>query len=124
MPPDLEYRVVHKFTVDDEGRIVYGIGAIKGVGEGPIEAIIEAREQIGKFSDLFDFCAKVDLKRVNKRVLEKLVLSGAMDNLGPHRASLMATLPEAIAAADQHARAESFGQSDMFGLLNTEPEAG
>ena len=129
LPPDLNTGK-YKFTVDEQGRIVYGIGAIKGVGEGPIEAIIEAREELGKFTDLFDFCAKVDLKRVNKRVLEKLVLSGAMDNLGPetkeqegpHRASLMASLPEAIAAADQHAKAESFGQSDMFGLLNTEPE--
>ena len=121
LPPDLN-KGRYKFTVDAEGRIVYGIGAIKGVGEGPIEAIIEARETHGAFTDLFDFCAKVDLKRVNKRVLEKLVLSGAMDNLGPHRAALMATLPEAIAAADQHAKAESFGQSDMFGLLTTEPE--
>ncbi|MCU7554943.1 DNA polymerase III subunit alpha [Alteromonas sp. ASW11-19] len=121
LPPDLNTGK-HKFTVDEQGRIVYGIGAIKGVGEGPIEAIIEARETHGTFSDLFDFCAKVDVKRVNKRVLEKLVLAGAMDNLGPHRAALMATLPEAIAAAGQHAKAESFGQSDMFGLLTTEPE--
>ena len=121
LPPDLN-KGRYKFTVDAQGRIVYGIGAIKGVGESPIEAIIEARETQGEFSDLFDFCAKVDLKRVNKRVLEKLVLAGAMDNLGPHRAAIMASLPEAIAAADQHAKAESFGQSDMFGLLTTEPE--
>ena len=121
LPPDLNAGK-YKFTVDSEGRIVYGIGAIKGVGEGPIEAIVEARETQGAFKDLFDFCAKIDVKRVNKRVLEKLVLSGAMDNLGPHRAALMATLPEAIAAAGQHAKAESFGQSDMFGLLTTEPE--
>lgn len=121
LPPDLNAGR-HKFTVDQKGRIVYGIGAIKGVGEGPIEAIIEARENRGKFTDLFDFCAKVDIKRVNKRVLEKLVLAGAMDTLGPDRASIMATLPEAIKAADQHAKAESFGQSDMFGLLTTEPE--
>jgi DNA polymerase-3 subunit alpha len=121
LPPDLNAGK-YKFTVDSEGRIVYGIGAIKGVGEGPIEAIIEARETQGAFKDLFDFCAKIDVKRVNKRVLEKLVLAGAMDNLGPHRAALMATLPEAIAAAGQHAKAESFGQSDMFGLLTTEPE--
>jgi DNA polymerase-3 subunit alpha len=121
LPPDLNAGG-YKFTVDEEGRIVYGIGAIKGVGEGHIEAIIEAREKHSNFTDLFDFCAKVDLKRVNKRVLEKLVYAGALDSLGPHRASLMATLPDAIAAADQHAKAESFGQSDMFGLLTTEPE--
>jgi DNA polymerase-3 subunit alpha len=121
LPPDLNVGD-YKFTVDEQDRIVYGIGSIKGVGEGPIEAIITAREEKGAFTDLFDFCAKVDLKKINKRVLEKLVLAGAMDNLGPHRASIMATLPEAIAAADQHAKAESSGQSDMFGLLTTEPD--
>ncbi|GAB3022186.1 DNA polymerase III subunit alpha [Bowmanella dokdonensis] len=121
LPPDVNTGQ-YKFTVDPQGQIVYGIGAVKGVGEGPIEAIIEARAEEGPYRDLFDFCARVDLKRINKRVLEKLVLAGAMDNLGPHRASLMASLPEAIAAADQHAKAESFGQADMFGLLTTEPE--
>ncbi|GAB2691151.1 DNA polymerase III subunit alpha [Aliiglaciecola aliphaticivorans] len=121
LPPDLNAGQ-YKFTVDEQGRIVYGIGAIKGVGEGPIEAIIAARKEHTQFSDLFDFCAKVDLKKINKRVLEKLVMAGAMDNLGPHRACIMATLPEAIAAADQHAKAESHGQSDMFGLLTTEPD--
>ena len=112
----------HKFTVNKEGTIIYGIGAVKGVGEGPIEAIIQAREEKGFFTDIFDFCAKVDLKKINKRVMEKLILSGALDELGPHRASLMATLPEAVAAAEQHAKAESFGQADMFGLLTSEPE--
>ncbi|GAA0856049.1 DNA polymerase III subunit alpha [Aliiglaciecola litoralis] len=121
LPPDLNAGQ-YRFTVDEQGRIVYGIGAIKGVGEGPIEAIIAARNEHQSFSDLFEFCAKVDLKKVNKRVLEKLVMSGAMDNLGPHRACIMATLPEAMKAADQHAKAESSGQSDMFGLLTTEPE--
>ena len=121
LPPDLNTGR-YKFTVDEQGRIVYGIGAIKGVGEGPIEAIIAAREKHHKFSDLFDFCAKVDLKKINKRVLEKLVYAGAFDTFGPHRAAIMATLPDALAAADQHAKAESYGQSDMFGLLTTEPE--
>jgi DNA polymerase III subunit alpha len=121
LPPDLNAGK-YKFTVDEKGRIVYGIGAIKGVGEGPIEAIIAAREKHHKFTDLFDFCAKVDIKKINKRVLEKLVYAGAFDTFGPHRASIMATLPDALAAADQHAKAESYGQSDMFGLLTTEPD--
>ncbi len=121
LPPDLNAGK-HKFSVNPEGKIVYGIGAIKGVGEGPIEAIIQARLEHGFFTDLFDFCTKVELKRVNKRVLEKLILAGAMDNLGPHRAALMATLPEALAAAGQHAKAKSSGQSDMFGLMTSEPE--
>ena len=115
LPPDLNAGQ-YKFTVNNDGQIVYGIGAIKGVGEGPVEAIIEAREQQGTFKDLFDFCAKVDIKRVNKRVLEKLVLSGAMDNLGPHRAAVMATIKDALNAATQHAKAELAGQADLFGV--------
>ncbi|MBL1378587.1 DNA polymerase III subunit alpha [Zobellella iuensis] len=116
LPPDVNSGR-YRFTVNEDGHIVYGIGAIKGVGEAPIEAILEAREQGGPFRDLFDFCNRVDLKKLNKRVMEKLILSGAMDRLGPHRASLMATLAEAMQAADQHARAEALGQGDMFGVL-------
>ncbi|MGL4907440.1 MAG: OB-fold nucleic acid binding domain-containing protein, partial [Plesiomonas sp.] len=71
---------------------------------------------------LFDFCARVDVKRINRRILEKLILSGAMDRLGPHRAALMATLAEALKAADQHAKAEALGQVDMFGVLADAPE--
>lgn len=120
IPPDVN-KGLFKFTVDDDLRIVYGIGAIKGVGEGPVESIIDARKN-GPFVDLFDFCARIDLKKLNKRVIEKLICSGALDALGPHRAAMMATLPEAIRAADQHAKAEAIGQHDMFGLLNSEPE--
>ncbi|ART78851.1 DNA polymerase III subunit alpha [Oceanisphaera avium] len=115
LPPDVNSGR-YRFTVNEQGAIVYGIGAIKGVGEGPIDSILAAREA-GPFRDLFDFCNRVDLKKLNKRVMEKLVLSGAMDQLGPHRASLMATLPEAMKAAEQHAKAEALGQSDMFGVL-------
>lgn len=116
IPPDVNTGR-YRFTVNDDGHIVYGIGAIKGVGESPIESILEARESGGPFRDLFDFCNRVDLKKLNKRVMEKLILSGAMDRLGPHRASLMATLEEAMKAADQHAKAEALGQGDMFGVL-------
>ncbi|MBR9858326.1 MAG: DNA polymerase III subunit alpha [Gammaproteobacteria bacterium] len=116
LPPDVNSGR-YRFTVNEEGHIVYGIGAIKGVGEAPIDSILAAREQGGVFRDLFDFCNRVDLKKLNKRVMEKLILSGAMDRLGPHRASLMATLPEAMKAAEQHAKAEALGQSDMFGVL-------
>lgn len=127
LPPDVNSGQ-YKFTVNDDNQIVYGIGAVKGVGEGPIEAIISARETGGEFVDLFDFCARVDLKKTNKRILEKLVKSGAMDALGPrddsgpHRAALFESLPEAIKAAEQHAKAEALGQDDLFGLINEEPE--
>jgi DNA polymerase-3 subunit alpha len=131
LPPDVNAGQ-YKFTVNEQDQIVYGIGAVKGVGEGPIEAIIAAREEGGEFTDLFDFCARLDLKKINKRVLEKLVKAGAMDSLGPkkvldgkevpHRAVLFETLPEAIKAADQHAKAQAVGQNDLFGLINEESE--
>ncbi|PSW12628.1 DNA polymerase III subunit alpha [Photobacterium sanctipauli] len=121
LPPDVN-KGLYRFNVDDNGAIVYGIGAVKGVGEGPIENIIEAREKGGHFKDLFDFCARIDTKKVNKRVLEKLIKSGAMDRLGPNRAAMMATLDDAIKAASQHHQAEAFGQTDMFGVLTAAPE--
>lgn len=68
--------------MNDDGEIVYGIGAIKGVGEGPIEAIIEARNNGGYFRELFDLCARTDTKKLNRRVLEKLIMSGAFDRSG------------------------------------------
>jgi len=127
LPPDVNSGQ-YKFTVNENDQIIYGIGAIKGVGEGPIEAIIAARESDGEFVDLFDFCARIDLKKTNKRVLEKLIKAGAMDALGPksengpHRAALFESLPEAIKAAEQHAKAQALGQNDLFGLINEEPE--
>ncbi|WP_323084031.1 DNA polymerase III subunit alpha [Providencia alcalifaciens] len=121
LPPDINSGLYH-FHVNDEGEIVYGIGAIKGVGEGPIEAIIEARQQGGIFKEIFDLCARVDIKKINRRVMEKLIMAGAFDHLGPHRAALMSSLEDALKAADQHAKAEAIGQGDMFGVLAEAPE--
>ncbi|GGH94312.1 DNA polymerase III subunit alpha [Pseudomonas fluvialis] len=127
-----------KFTVDEEGRIVYGLGAIKGVGEGPVEAIVECRNADGPFKDLFDFCARVDLKRINKRTLEALIRGGALDRLGPYfhdeakayqanldrnRGVLLAAMEEAVQAAEQTARSAESGHMDLFGGLFAEPEA-
>ncbi|EKK5569455.1 DNA polymerase III subunit alpha [Morganella morganii] len=120
LPPDINSGLYH-FHVNDEGEIVYGIGAIKGVGEGPIEAILEARKD-GHFKDIFDLCARTDIKKLNRRVMEKLIMSGAFDRLGPHRAALMSSLEDALKAADQHAKAEAIGQADMFGVLAEAPE--
>lgn len=121
LPPDINCGQYH-FHVNDEGEIVYGIGAIKGVGEGPIEAIIEARQKGGIFKEIFDLCARVDIKKINSRVMEKLIMAGAFDKLGPHRAALMSSLEDALKAADQHAKAEAIGQADMFGVLAEAPE--
>src|SRR5690606_16599490 len=125
-----------KFTVNDDGRIVYGLGAIKGVGEGPVEAIVECRGAGGPVNDLSDFCNRVDLKRINKRTLEALIRSGALDRLGPHyhdelkayqasvdlnRAVLLASMEEAVQAAEQTARSEQSGHMDLFGGVFAEP---
>ncbi|UYM16144.1 DNA polymerase III subunit alpha [Endozoicomonas euniceicola] len=117
----------YMFGVNDDGHIVYGLGAIKGVGEGPIEAIVEARQKGGDFKDLFDFCARADAKRINKRVLEALIRSGALDLVGPkpgtkkalnfNRAVLEASQAEAIKAADQAAKSFDSGHGDLFGAL-------
>ncbi len=121
LPPDINSGL-YPFHVNEAGEIVYGIGAIKGVGEGPIEAILEARQQGGYFKELFDLCARTEIKKINRRVMEKLIMSGAFDRLGPHRAALMSSLSDALKAADQHAKAEAIGQTDMFGVLAEAPE--
>ncbi|HLT62930.1 MAG TPA: DNA polymerase III subunit alpha, partial [Pseudohongiella sp.] len=94
----------YNFTVNSKGEIVYGLGAIKGLGEGPINAIIRAREEGGPFTSLLDFCKRVDLRTVNKRALEALIKAGALDNLyqadtDTTRAWLMATLADTVQAA-------------------------
>jgi DNA-directed DNA polymerase III (polc) len=114
IPPDVNSGQ-YRFTVNERGEVVYGIGAVKGVGEGPVEAIIAARNEGGPFKDLFDFCNRVDIKRLNKRVMEKLIYAGALDRLGPHRAALMASLEEAMKAAEQQAKDKALGQNDLFG---------
>lgn len=106
-----------KFTVDAQGAVVYGLGAVKGVGENAIEAIISERTAGGDFKDLFDFCRRVDLHKLNRRVLEALIRAGAFDCFGETRATLMACLPEALRLAEQHAHNDAVGQSDLFGLM-------
>jgi len=107
----------HHFRATDEGRIVYGLGAIKGIGKPVIEAIIEAREKGGAFKDLYDLCARVDSKKVNRRALEALIRSGALDELGTHRASLVASVDLALNAANQQHKSAAAGQSDFFGIV-------
>ena len=103
------------FTVNDQGQVVYGLGAIKGLGEGPIQSIVDARKADGPFKDLFDFCSRVDLKKVNKRAIEALIRSGAMDKLAPARSHLMASIEKAVQQADQQSRNAHAGIVDLFG---------
>lgn len=111
--PNINYSE-YKFTVDAKNRIVYGLGAIKGVGEGAIESIMQVRATHGPFKDLFDFCMHVDHKKVTKRTLEALIFAGAMDGFGLHRAALMGNLESALHAANQMHKNAGLGQSDLF----------
>lgn len=119
LPPDVNSGEFH-FTVDDAGNIIYGLGAIKGLGEGPVESIIAARKD-GPFKNLFDFCARVDPRKLNKRALEALIRSGAADNLGPginldhDRAVMFAAMNEAVKTAEQSAANNNAGMMDLFG---------
>jgi len=122
LPPDVNSGE-YMFTVNDKNQIIYGLGAVKGVGEGPVEAIVEGREAHKRFDDLFDFCEKCDNKRINKRVLEALIKGGAMDLIGDSRAQMFAAIPDALQAADQAARNVSAGMVDMFGELEQEEKA-
>ncbi|TAM63665.1 MAG: DNA polymerase III subunit alpha [Rhodanobacter sp.] len=103
--------------------IQYGLGAIKGVGQGACEAIV-AERSLGPYTDLADFCRRVDPGKLNRRVLEALILSGALDRLAPNRASLMLQLPDAVKAAEQHLRDRQSGQNDMFGTAMGGTETG
>ncbi|WP_163834994.1 DNA polymerase III subunit alpha [Spartinivicinus ruber] len=131
-PPDVNVSE-YKFTVNDQNDIVYGLGAIKGVGEGPIEAIVDARKKEGAFKDLFDFCKRIDGKKINKRVMEALIRSGALDllgaqqyqeksRLGKNRAVLLAAMEDALKAADQAAKSQDSGHADLFGEILSETE--
>ncbi len=114
-PPHVNHSE-YKFTVAGEDTVIYGLGAIKGVGESAIESILEERSREGVFHDLFEFCRRIDLRKANRRVLESLIRAGAMDELGPNRASLMSQLPLALKMAEQHHATQKAGQNDLFGM--------
>jgi len=105
-----------RFSVLDEKTVVYGLGAIKGVGEAALANVLIERDNNGRFHDLDDLCRRADQGSVNKRVLEALISSGAADQLGPNRASQMAHLADALHGAEQMHRDAAAGQNDLFGL--------
>lgn len=120
-PPNVN-RSDYAFRAADERTVVYGLGAVKGVGRAALESLIEEREAHGEFRDIFDLCRRADLRKVNRRVLEALIRSGCCDSLAPNRASAMAMLPQALQAADQASKAIAAGQNDMFGLSDPDAE--
>ena len=113
----------YMFTALDAKTIQYGLGAVKGVGRGAVEAIVEERRRGGEYASLLDLCQRVDPQKLNKRVLEALIHSGALDALAQNRATLMVQLPEVMKAADQRLRDIAAGQNDMFGGGSPAPAA-
>lgn len=124
LPPDVRYSDV-KFTIDDaagaRGGIRFGLLAIKNVGEAAVQPIVDARRANGAdepFHSLDDFCTRVDLKQVNRRVLESLIKAGALDAFG-HRAQLLDVIERMLAVSASHHSANAMGQMSMFGGLLT-----
>ncbi len=114
LPPDVNHST-YMFEAIDARTLRYGLGAVKGVGQGACEAIAAERGRDGAYTDLLDFCRRNESARLNRRTLEALVNAGALDALGRNRASLMLQLPEVLKATEQLAREREAGQSSLFG---------
>ena len=112
LPPDIN-RSGYRFIPADDKTIRFGLGAVKGTGESAISSIIAVREQTGPFTDLFDFCNRVDRRIANRRVMESLIRVGAFDAINTNRASLLASVGLAIDSAEQINRSSS--QANLFG---------
>jgi len=117
LPPSINRSQAH-FTVED-GRIRFGLGAIKGVGLGAIEAILKAREKHGPFRTIFDLVRHLDLRVVNKKVLESLARAGALDELEGHRAQLVEAIDLAVQYAQKVQADRMAGQASLFGESGT-----
>jgi DNA polymerase-3 subunit alpha len=113
LPPDIN-QSDYRFAPEDESTIRYGLGAVKGSGQGAIEDILRARAD-RPFTDLFDFCERIDRRVVNRRTVEALIRAGAFDALHANRAQLLASVPRAMEAAEQ--KAESANQVSLFDLM-------
>ncbi len=120
LAPDVN-RSEYAFSVAGEDSILYGLGAIKGVGRGVVDAITNERDANGAYSSLAEFCRRVDSEKMNRRAIEAMIKAGAMDCFGQSRQALMVEVTEALASADQQARAAAAGQNDMFGLEDPVP---
>ena len=122
LPPNINVST-YRFTANDDNHIVYGLGAIKGVGQAAIEDMLIEREQKGPFLGLYDLCKRVDLRKFNRRVLDALIRGGAFDEFDPNRAAHLAELPTALKIAEQHGKASETGQHDLFSLGDGDSES-
>lgn len=113
LPPDVNESLVDFAVVD--GQIRFGLAAVKGIGEGAVKVLLEARDKEGPFKDLFDIPKRVDTKLVNRRVLEALIKCGALDTLPGNRAALLEAIDVALELGAQASRDALFGQASLFG---------
>ena len=116
LPPSITHSMIEFSPSDHDGTdaILFGLGAIKGVGSKAIESILEAREE-KTFVDLSDFMARIDSSKVNKRVLEALIKSGAMDSFGYSRRTLLENIEKIVTAGSEAARAKKMAENSLFG---------
>ena len=121
LPPSVQ-ESGRKFTVTGEDQIRFGLGAVRNVGRGAIESIISAREADGPYGSIHDLCERVDLRLCNKRVVEALIAAGATDQLGGHRAQLMAGLDTAFREAQLRQADKEAGQGTLFGDVGGGPQ--
>jgi len=119
LPPQVN-ESIYSFQATDKTTLRYGLGAIKGVGEGACQAIVAQRKSRGSYTSLLDFCKRTTAAKLNRRVMEALIYSGALDGLAQNRASLIAQLPEALKATEQWIEQEQAGQSSLFGNVGFE----
>ena len=122
LPPDINVSDLH-FTPSGP-EIRFGLAAIKNVGTNAIASILQARKRISRFGSLFEFCEEIDLRLVNKRVIESLIKAGALDSLGGHRSQLLASLDRAIDSGQRIQRDRESGQQGLFASLNGDPSSG
>ena len=125
-PPDVQVSGSQftPYVAENSQAIRFGLAAVKNVGGNAIESILKAREEVGgRFKSIWGFCEKVDLRVMNKRVLESLIKAGALDSMGK-RGPLMAAVDKAMERAQKAQRDEAQGQSGLFGLFDEGPRAG
>jgi DNA polymerase-3 subunit alpha len=114
LPPDVNFSQLHFTPAGSDIR--FGLAAIKNVGASAINSILAARQANGSFKSIFEFCEQVDLRLVNKRVIESLIKAGAFDSLGHRRSQLFAAADRAIEEAQKVQRDRESGQKGLFGL--------
>ncbi len=117
LPPDVNESMAGFNAVG--GKIRFGLSGIKNVGEGTVEAIMKAREEGGKFRTIFDFCERVDAKKINRRTFESLIKSGAFDSLWANRAQLMGAVEDLLTYSSMKQKSSPEGQSTLFALSDS-----